>query len=170
MITTLAYNPPLWSEAWLQCKERFFEDLFHHSSSEASTRYYASMLNRFFHTSATGKPKRPEDYDDDDVHAFINATSEKHFRNGGQPPASGTIGLRLSVIRSFYRFASHYKITVDGKRQRLFSGEIPGEQMRLPKAESKPHAKSSEEVKAFFSVIDTSTVRGKEITPFSCFG
>lgn len=159
---TLAYDPHLWSEAWLQCRERFLEDLFNHGSSEASVHYYKYMLNRFFHTSATGKPKAPQDYDDDDLHVFINAPSEKHCRNQGQPPAPGTIGLRLSVIRSFYKFASHFKITgPDGQRQRLFVGELPGELLRAPKAESRPRGMQPDEVKAFFSAIDRSTVRGK---------
>ncbi len=165
---TYTYSPDLWNEDWITCWDRFFKSL--ESGSPTTAKYYKSIIDRFFSTSADGKPKRPEDYTYADVDVFLNAPNAKGYRNAGEPPRSGTKGLRLQVLQSFYSYAARFKILGrDGKPTRLFTGDSPTESIRPFPQDIAYHAMTQEEVRAFFSAIDTSTVIGKrDYAFFTC--
>lgn len=145
---------------WRKCAERFLIKIRGRCDSDDSRRVYEIYLRMFF----CDPNKTPDDYTQADILDFINApTNGPNSR--GKPPKPGTRNGRLAKIRSFYRFASRYRVPAptprNPRRTRiLLQADDPTEDIELAETQSAKKTMSDDEVERFFAAIDTSTVQG----------
>src|SRR5438105_4568081 len=89
---------------WQKCLDMFLQVVEDRSGSIASRRTYASTLYRFLSTVDD-----PATASRADVLDFLQTPSTSH-RNNGAPVSAATKNQRVTIIRSFYSFASLYEI------------------------------------------------------------
>ena len=139
---------------WQACLTAFLRS-FSRSNSPDSIRYYESTLRYFFRVL----DKEPEAVNRQDVEAFLWRPVAPDRRNAGNEPAAATRNGRLSVLASFYRYASDY--VPDGSTEPLFTGKLPTTHIRQSKPAISYRGMSPDEVTRFFAVIDRDTLIGK---------
>jgi integrase len=147
---------------WKRCMLDYLRSIFEHGNSKATLRQYAYELRMFFSQSANGgPPKHPENYTRQDIEWFVHRPCASH-RNPGGAPSGGTRNTRLTVLKSFFKYASEYTIAgEDGKAERLLQSPPPTLGMRLAKPGApRPKAMTLDEIKHFFAAIDVSTIQG----------
>ncbi len=139
-------------EDWQACIDAYLQSIYDISGSEQSRETYRSNLSRFFKHCG----KSPDDVSRSDVLAFIQSPATARCNPGGEASAS-TKNQRLCVLTSFYRFASSYE--VDGAP--LYQKVMPTQGMRYLKPDAPYRSMSTDELKRFFDVIPTDTIKGK---------
>jgi integrase len=139
---------------WQACLIAFLRS-FSRSNSPDSIRYYESILRYFFRTL----DKEPSQVTRQDVEAFLWRPVAPGRRHAGEEPAAATRNGRLSVVASFYRYASDY--VPDGSSEPLFTGKMPTMNIKAVKPAISYRAMSPDEVTRFFAIIDRETLIGK---------
>jgi hypothetical protein len=89
---------------WQRCLDAYLQTIEDRSGSRASRLTYASTLSRFLSTVTD-----PALVSHTDVLDFLQLPSNSH-RNHGQPVSAATKNQRVTIIRSFYAFASSYVV------------------------------------------------------------
>src|SRR6266568_4311548 len=89
---------------WQRCLSAYLTTIEDRSGSIASRRTYASTLYRFL-----ASVDDPATVSRADVLDFLQTPSTSH-RNNGQPVSAATKNQRVTIIRSFYSFATLYEI------------------------------------------------------------
>lgn len=145
---------------WRKCVDRFLLKIRGRCDSDDSRRVYEIYLRMFFKDPA----KTPDDYTQADVIDFINAPTQGS-NHPGQPPKPGTRNGRLTKIRSFYKFASRYRVPAptpkNPKRTRiLLQADDPTADIELAETQGAKKTMTDDEVERFFKAIDASTVQG----------
>src|SRR5258708_5498664 len=105
---------------WEHCIAAYLKDVFvSHSNSAHTVGDYAGTLRRFFERSA----RPPEAYTREDVIDFLAMPTPR-----GTAPSHSTRNVRLTIVRSFYRFATHYTVYDGyGKPYKLYQGDNPAD-------------------------------------------
>lgn len=161
-------NPASWkprgdtdAPPWERCMAQFLRQLYDRSHSVKTVAAYRSTLIAFFTGSVQGgAPKHPADYTREDVEYFIHRPSTSP-RNPGAAPTIATINHRLSIISSFYRFASTFTIAgPDGRPQLLLRTPSPALGIRFGQPDRSYRSLSDEELDRFFAAIPTDSVKG----------
>lgn len=131
---------------WGRCVAQFLK----------TRQQYAPILGYYLSHPA----KMPDDYTQEDVHAFVNAPGHGN-RNRGRAPAVATSNQRLAVLKSFYSFSATYTIEgTDGHPVRILTTVPPTLGMKGGKPHVEYRALSFEEMERLFAVIPTDTPRG----------
>ena len=91
--------------AWQRCLDSYLQTIEDRSGSVASRATYASTLNRFLATVPD-----PALVSRADVLDFLQLPSTSN-RNHGKPVSAATKNQRVTIIRSFYSFASGYQMS-----------------------------------------------------------
>ena len=143
-------------DPWRKCYISFLIHVYDQGRSPGTLRSYSFILHHFFSISAHGgPPKRPHLYTREDVEYFISVPFQRVLTL-----APGTRNNRLSVISSFYKFASTYLIERDGALTPLFRGVPPTTGIKQQRVRPHHRALSYEEMERFFAVIPSDTVKG----------
>ncbi len=141
-------------DPWNTCLAHFFQSLERRSGSSTTLYHYSCHLRLFF---ADGR--HPTDYTRADVETFIHRPSTGR-RNAGRPVSIATVNLRLTVISSFYHYASIYTVPgPDGKPVLLFTQPSPTLGIHHGRPDRHYRVLSDDEVSRFFAVIP-GTVNG----------
>jgi len=102
----------------------------------------------------------PDRYTRQDVEAFLHTPGRANGRIG-RPPSAGTVSNRLSVISSFYSYASGYLISDDKNELRpLMTRAAPTLGLERPQRTQSYRTISFEDFERLFSVIPTDSVMG----------
>lgn len=144
---------PKWPE-WQKCFELFLDKVEARCGSKVSRRTHDGYLRWFF---ADGR--NPNDYRQQDVLEFISQPTNGPSSKGA-PPKPATYNGRLLRVRGFYRFAARYKVPYRNKSRFLLQGDDPTEGLEQIKDPGVSKTLTDDEIRRFFSVIDTTTVAG----------
>lgn len=139
---------------WQQCYNHFLQSIYDLSSSDVSVYTNDRILRRFF----TDPKKTPNQYTQNDVREFIHRADGRW--KTVKPPAPNTRNTRLNVLKSFYSFAAKYYVPYRGS-QRPILHVNPTSGIRTAQAPQTHRTLSKNELKRFFSVIPTDTLKGK---------
>ena len=149
-------KPPIFAnKQWQQCVDDFLNSLYVRRGSTDTPKQWDNILRRFF-----SDPKRtPETYTRQEVEAFLSRLTTGK-RGTGKAPMPGTRNNRLTVLHCFYTYASHYTVPFRGKPRPLFRGMDPTYGISTAAVGQKDRSMTDDEVRAFFSVIPRTTLRG----------
>jgi len=139
---------------WQRCYDAYLRHLYDKSSSEHTVEAYRSILTHFFAF------RHPEDATRADVEYFLRQklTSAPGY---GDPPSAASRNQRLSILSSFYRYASTYMIPgPDGRPRPLFRAASPTLGVTRAKVSRTPRAFTFDELERLFAVIPLDTERG----------
>ncbi|MFL5624003.1 MAG: tyrosine-type recombinase/integrase [Ktedonobacteraceae bacterium] len=143
-------------ELWRKCAEQFIVQIYRRSNSVESLRKYTQVLKQFFAIY----PKYPDTITRADVEEFMERPSES-TRNRGATVTNATRNLRLTVLASFYRYASTYTIAIEeGTPEPLLQRPAPTIGVARGRPNRSYKAMSYEELQRFFAVIPRDTVLG----------
>ncbi len=135
---------------WQRCLDAYLQTIEDRSGSIASRRTYASTLQRFLATVSD-----PATVSRADVLDFLQQPSTSH-RNHGAAVSAATKNQRVTIIRSFYTFASIYEI--DGTP--LFQRSLPTIGLKRLKVTVPYRAMNSDELERVFAAIPHDTIKG----------
>ena len=141
------------NQQWQACVEAFLHS-FSRSGSQESATYYRAMLNLFFRNLK----RQPEHVTRSDIEDFMWLPNQRGKRNQGARPAPGTRNVRLSVVASFYKYASDY--VPPNEYRPIFEGRLPTTGIRQAMPDRAYRGMTVEDVQRFFGVIDRTTVIG----------
>jgi integrase/recombinase XerD len=139
------------SPEWRACVEAHLQSIENCSGSKKSRAVYAYNLARFFTEYG-----HPGEITRADVLAYMNAPGKLPYAPG-RPISASTKAQRLTVLSSFFKFASAWDLP---NGEPILPTKIPTMGVAFPKAESAYRGMTLEEVKAFFQAIP-STPRGR---------
>ena len=142
---------PLWNE----CITAYLAHLYSMSQSPHTVRGYRAVLKAFFADCR----KSPADYLRADVEAYLASPTAGRRTHHTQPSASTRYN-RLTVLSSFYTFASHWVILADGTRRYLYSEPSPTIGIAYGKRPHTHHALAASDLATLFAVIPHDTVVG----------
>lgn len=144
---------------WQRCYADFLRQLSR-THSHATEVAYAGVLSRFFCGG-----KSPDQYNRADVENFIYGKSDKSWtrsQDGSVRPA--TTNFRLSVLSSFYRYASTY----EHEGQHLLQRPSPTTGVHRKQPDRTHRTLTDDELRAFFAAIPD-TVLGLRDRALFCF-
>jgi integrase len=147
---------------WERCYTDFLRQLSR-SHSHATQVAYTGILRRFF-ADAT---KSPEQYTRQDIEDFIYGKSDKTWtRSPDGEVTPGTTNFRLSVLSSFYKYASTYQVG----HELLLQHPSPTTGVHRGKSGHMYRALSLEEFERFFAAIPRDSVIGlRDRAIFLCY-
>ncbi len=169
-------------DPWRRCYVSFLIHVYDAGRSEKTLKLYSLMLHHFFSMSAHGgPPKRPHLYTREDVEYFIMLPFKRV-----QELSPKTRNFRLSLVSSFYTFASSYLVEQEvdarfigaspqaGPPQvelvPLFRGVSPTHGIKRVRTYPAYRAMSYEDLAKFFAVIPADTVGGlRDRAIFACY-
>ncbi len=134
---------------WHRCLSAYLQTIEDHSGSFASRRTYASTLQRFL------ADRDPATVTRADVLDFMQLPSTSN-RNAGSPVSAATKNQRVTIIRSFYTFASGYEIDDTP----LFQRALPTTGLKRLKPSVVYRAMNTNELERLFAVMPKDTVKG----------
>jgi site-specific recombinase XerD len=156
--------PEHFSDEWSACLESFIRSISEKTGSKHSAPRYKRVLDAYF---AMRPGVSPERFTRSDVEAFMRLPGTAPGRVGN-PITFATMGNRLSVVSSFYKFSSTYGVLGDdGLPHALLTSLSPCAGIRTPERERPPYRSLDEQaLKAFFAAIpttDTISLRNRAI-------
>ena len=149
-------KPPVFhNKQWQACYDHYLQSIENLSGSVRSRIVYDGILRAFFRD-----PKRtPDTYTQADVIAFISRPTEG-YSSHNTPPKPGTRNGRLVKLKSFYKFASHYRVDFRNGRRPILHTENPTEFVKMAETQSAKKTLTDDEIARFFAVIPTTSVQG----------
>ncbi len=141
-------------DPWARCIGMFLQSV--RDRSESTYENYTSTLRMFF-TMFAGR--QPDCITREDVERFVHRPCQQG-RKKGEPPSAATRNTRLSILSAFYKFASMYTYTSDGKPTRLFAELAPTAGIRPSKVIRPRRVLSESELERLFAVMPKNTVQG----------
>lgn len=154
----MRHNPVFPQDSpWQRCYNDFLRQLSR-THSHATEVAYAGVLSRFFADTS----RTPEQYSRSDIEAFIYAKSDKTWTKSGDGAVAGaTVNFRLSVISSFYHYASTYEIiNTNGQSEFLLQRPSPTTGIKHVSIDRSPKGLTYEELVQLFSVISRDSLIG----------
>ena len=151
---TLPFTP---DSDWFRCTAHFLDQIEARTGSTGSRVEYRNVLIAFL----SSNPKPPADYTREDIENFILAPCRRNQRKG-QPPSAGTVNNRLTILASWFRYATTFAVAgTDGAPVALYRGTPPTTNIRLLNRGRAPYkALTPDELRQFFAAIPRETVRG----------
>jgi integrase len=144
---------------WGRCYRQFLEQVYSKSGSKSSLDHYTATLSTFL----CSKPILPDEFTLEEVQNYLTSPGKANGRVGN-PPSAGLQRHRLSVLKSWYKYAGNYGVrsAEDGKIYSLLRTLAPTAGIRAIQRAQPPYkALAPEELRRFFAVIDRSTIQGK---------
>jgi site-specific recombinase XerD len=139
------------SPEWRQVVLAHLQKIENRSGSTKSRATYAYHLARFF-----AEYSHPSEATRADILAYQNAPGKLPYAPG-RPVSLGTQAQRLTVLSSFFKFASAWDLP---SGEPILPGKSPTVGIEFPHAESAYRGMTLEEVQAFFKAIPD-TPRGR---------
>ncbi len=143
------------NDRWQSAAESFIQSIYAKSGSTESLVSYTRIMHEFF----GGDPERSaENYSRQDVEAYL-ARPSRSSRNYGKVIGTSARNQRIAVLASFYRYASTYTVTVDGKPTALLQRLPPTTGMTYGKPPKSYRALTISEIEKLFAVLSGDDVR-----------
>jgi integrase len=152
---SLLSNTRHWPAAWVECLEHYLQNLYDKSGSFHTCNGYMHCLARFY-----GDVPDPEHVSRQDVERFIHAPRHQIGLHHGEEVAASTRNVRVSILASWYTFASSYTIASEDGPVPLYRFALPTAGMKRSQPALVYRQLSDQEVHQFFASIDTSTIMG----------
>jgi integrase/recombinase XerD len=139
------------SPEWRQVVEAHLQSIENRSGSAKSRAIYTYHLARFF-----AEYSHPAEATRADILAYMHAPGRLRYAIG-KPVSAGTKAQRLTVLSSFFKYASAWDLP---NGEPILPGKPPTMGCKFPHAESSYRGMTLEEVQAFFKAIPD-TPRGR---------
>lgn len=150
---------------------KVFTDFLRQTDNAETKSHYYRTLRRFFLfiEKKYGEQRTPDQIIATDVEEFLRTPVQDHARRAGENLSPYSYNTYLTALKAFYAYCERPIFEFRGKKglPMIKPGAIPTDQVALARCGDANRDMTEEEVRAFFAVIDRTTLQGRR--DFSLF-